>query len=138
MPPECPQKNRRAVLQAVYRVFVHPFLYAVQPAFTMDKQTPTLHLVWKKLRETFLVFCSGSRRLCPATEVRQVPAVHGSLRADGATAELVPPSPSLQRRVQHGALARRLAGTRAAAGPDGTEARGSAPRAGGGQPALRR
>lgn len=66
------------------------------------------------------------------------PQSHGSLRADGATAELVPPSPSIQRRVQHGALARRLAGTRAAAGPDGTEARGSAPRAAGGQPALRR
>eukprot|EP00076_Gallus_gallus_P040604 XP_025006142.1 bifunctional heparan sulfate N-deacetylase/N-sulfotransferase 3 isoform X3 [Gallus gallus] len=51
----------------------------------MDKQTPTLHLLWKKLRETLLVFCSGSRRLRPVAEVRQVPAGRSRTALSGQT-----------------------------------------------------
>lgn len=108
--------------------------------FATDKQTPTLHLVWKKLRETLLMFCSGSRgsaRRPRRGRCRRpaVPRLSQGRRRDSRAcpAQPFPPAP-----VQHGVLARRLAGTRAAAGPDGTEARGSAPRAGSEQPALRR
>lgn len=60
-------------------------LPAVSCAFAMDKQTPTLHLLWKKLRETLLVFCSGSRRLRPVAEVRQVLAGRSRTALSGQT-----------------------------------------------------